>query len=54
MTGLSWDGHNLFGDRKSIDEVQRLLRVEAQVNALRDELYRTQIKLAARSGEGHC
>jgi uncharacterized small protein (DUF1192 family) len=54
MAGISWEGHNLLGDRKSIEEVQRLLRLEARFAALQDELYRTQIRLAARSGEGHC
>lgn len=36
-SGLSWDGKNVFGDRKSIDEVKRLTQVENYVTALREE-----------------
>jgi hypothetical protein len=42
---MSWSGHNIFGDRKSIEEVQRLLRVEARVSALQDERHRLEILL---------
>jgi hypothetical protein len=45
MSGLSWDGHNVFGSRDSINEVQRLLRVEARVNQLQGEVMRLQILL---------
>lgn len=51
MTGLSWGGFNLFGDRKSVEEVQRLLRTEARVNALQDEVYRLQILLDVEKGK---
>lgn len=43
MSGVSWGGFNLFGDRNSIDEVQRLLRTEARVNALQDRLMQLEI-----------
>jgi hypothetical protein len=32
-SGISWAGFNLFGDHKSINEVQRLLNVEARFKA---------------------
>jgi hypothetical protein len=57
---MSWgDGFNLFGARKSIDEVHRLLRVEARCNGLQDEVMRLQILLQvekeknAKTAMGH-
>lgn len=47
IQGISWSGFNLHGDRKSIEEVQRLLRVDAAIASLRDEVMRYQIKLQA-------
>ena len=34
---MSWNGFNLYGDKKSIVEVDRLMRVEQESEALKDE-----------------
>jgi hypothetical protein len=31
LSGLSWNGFNLAGDRKSIDEVRRLMHLEERL-----------------------
>lgn len=33
-SGLSWNGHNLIGDQRSIDEVQRLMQCETRMLVL--------------------
>jgi hypothetical protein len=38
LSALSWNGFNLFGDKKSIDELERLLTLDAHVIALRQRL----------------
>ena len=45
MSGLSWAGFNIFGERKSIDEVQRLMRVEGRVVALEARIAQLEILL---------
>lgn len=47
-SGLSWSGKNVFGDRKSIDEVRRLTQLDNYVTALREENQRLRAKLDAR------
>jgi hypothetical protein len=36
--GISWNGFNLFGDQKSIDEIRRLIHVEDRAKYLQREL----------------
>ena len=36
--GISWSGFNLSGDRRSIDEVKRLIHVEGRADDLRREV----------------
>lgn len=38
ISGMSWGGFNLIGDRKSIDEVRRLLTCESRMKALEERL----------------
>src|SRR3954468_7585737 len=38
FSALSWNGFNLFGDSKSIEEVRRLMFQEARANALEQRL----------------
>jgi hypothetical protein len=42
---ISWGGFNLFGDRKSIKEVERLMHRESHIKPLQDriELHKKQI-----------
>jgi hypothetical protein len=47
MSGLSWGGFNIFGERKSVEEVRRLIQVEGAYNSMRDEVMRLQIRLQA-------
>jgi hypothetical protein len=35
---MSWGGHNLFGDAKSIEEARRLLHEAGKVDPLQNEL----------------
>jgi hypothetical protein len=51
MILMSWSGHNLFGDKDSIDEVKRLLRVEARAEGLQQEVYKLQILLNVEKGK---
>jgi len=34
ISGMSWNGFNLFGDRRSIRELERLMNCEARMLAL--------------------
>jgi hypothetical protein len=47
-SGLSWNGFNVFGDRKSIDEVGRLMYVsgtwETVDSALRERIKKLEIE----------
>lgn len=38
ISGMSWGGFNLFGDRRSIRELERLLTLDSHVAALRGRL----------------
>ena len=38
LSAISWNGFNLFGDKKSIDEVKRLMTMEARAIALQARL----------------
>jgi hypothetical protein len=38
VSALSWNGFNLMGDRRSIDEVRRLMFCEARMKALEERL----------------
>jgi hypothetical protein len=38
VSALSWNGFNLMGDRRSIEEVQRLMSCEARMKALEERL----------------
>ena len=38
LSGISWGGFSLFGDKKSIAEVRRLMWVESMVDSLRERL----------------
>lgn len=44
--GLSWNGFNIIGDRKSVDEVKRLLNAESIIEALRQRLRCTETALS--------
>jgi hypothetical protein len=48
QSGLSWNGFNVFGDRKSIDEVGRLMYVsgtwETVDSALRERIKKLEIE----------
>jgi hypothetical protein len=45
MVSVAWDGHYIIGDQPSIDEVKRLLRVEAGMAELLDQRHRLEILL---------
>jgi len=45
-SALSWSGMNVFGDRKSIEEVKRLTQVENYVTALREQGQRDRYLIA--------
>ncbi len=34
LSGLSWNGFNIAGDKKSVDEVKRLMNLEDRARAL--------------------
>ena len=58
-SGLSWSGFNVAGDRKSIDEVERLIHSEAYLKQcdaiLRERIERLEAQLrfnSARYSEG--
>jgi hypothetical protein len=38
LSALSWGGFNLFGDDKSIKELQRLMHAESRMKALQQRL----------------
>ena len=38
LSAISWNGFNLFGDKKSIDEVERLMNMEARAIVLQTRL----------------
>lgn len=44
--GISWSGFNLYGDRKSINEVQRLIGRDGQCSALENSVmdYKTRFE----------
>lgn len=44
-SALSWSGFELFGNRKSIDEVHRLIGVEARVKELEERLIEAESQL---------
>lgn len=44
-SGMSWSGNNIVGDRKSIDEVKRLIHTESIVEHLRQRLRCTETAL---------
>lgn len=44
ITGLSWGGFNLFGDRKSIRELERLMGEASAAEALRRRLKEVEPK----------
>lgn len=46
LTAMSWNGFNLFGDKKSIDELQRLMTMEARVMSLQriiDDMHKREV-----------
>lgn len=43
VSGMSWSGFNLLGDRKSIDEVRRLMYEEERFKAFRDRVARGEL-----------
>lgn len=45
---LSWNGFNLWGDRKSIKEVNRLIHKESFIEPLQNRLKETQDRLHAQ------
>lgn len=51
LSAVSWNGFNLFGDRKSIDELKRLMHTEARVDALVSRLKEYEARELARSWE---
>jgi hypothetical protein len=44
-SAMSWGGFNLFGDRKSIAELGRLMNKESFIKPLQDRLKETQDRL---------
>lgn len=46
-SGMSWDGFNLFGDRRSIDEARRLRHEAEKVSALQTQLIEARAALSA-------
>jgi hypothetical protein len=47
LSMTSWSGFNIAGDRKSIDEVRRLMHAAARVEALEKEVERLQNRVVA-------
>jgi hypothetical protein len=45
MSGLSWNGHNVFGDRSSIAAVRQAINAETTVAHLRDEVMRREVRI---------
>ena len=47
MCGLSWSGHIVWGDRKSIDAVHDAISRGDTVAQLRDEVMRREVRIKA-------